>query len=114
MFSILFNSTEFSPIFKDEYGATASEGKPSIFNGSFTTKRTKTLSPTFDQDESWLEENIFTDTISGGPTSILTKLSSDVVLSVKPTLPGQSVKSIANDKNPPVSISDSWIVYVAE
>ena len=92
----------------------ASEGKPTIFKGSLTTKKTKTLSPILDQDESWFEENILTDTISGGPISILTKLSSDVVLSTIPTLPGQSLKLTVNGKNPPVSISESCIIYVAE
>ena len=42
--------------------------------------------------------------------SMLTKLSSDVVLSVKPILPGQSMKSIVNGKKPPVSISESCMV----
>ena len=46
--------------------------------------------------------------------SMLTKLSSDVVLSVKPILPGQSMKSIVNGKKPPVSISESCMVLVAE
>ena len=38
---------------------------------------------------------------------MLTKLSSDVVLSTIPVLPGQSLKLIVNGKNPPVSISES-------
>ena len=52
-------------------------------------------------------ENIFAETISGGPTSILTKLSSVVVLFVRPLFPGQSIKSIAKGKKPPFSIFET-------
>ena len=97
-------STVLPPIFRLEAGF------PSSFRGSFTTKYTDTLSSTFDHEESWFEENIFTETISGGPISMLTKLSSVVVLSVSPLFPGQSAKSIAKDRNPPTAISDSCIV----
>ena len=101
MFEILTRSTSFPLIVRSEIGR---------FKISLTTKYTKTLSPTLDQVESWFEENIFTEIISGGPTSILTKLSSDVVLSVRPMFPGQSIKSISNDTNPPTAVSGLSII----
>ena len=64
---------------------------------------TKTVSPTFANEVSSFVEKIFTETKLGGPTSMLTKLSSVVELSIFARFPTQSTHCTVKGIKPPSS-----------